>query len=262
MSKLKKQKGYTSVPLGFLRQMVIASVKSNKKNAIHCITQIDVSKPRRIIRDHFETTDEKISFTAYIVKCFAEAIKDHPKLNSFIKGKRLIVLDDININVLIEREIDGEKIPEPLGLQKVQEKTVQQITSEIRRAQQNKSQELGSLAKTTWIKHIPIFLLRAFIKIADRNITMAKRYGKIAVTAVGMNSKSASWFIPHGTATVMLTVGSFENKVVEIDDQFVTREHLCLTASFDHEIVDGSPAGRFMKRFAEITESGAYLIEN
>jgi pyruvate/2-oxoglutarate dehydrogenase complex dihydrolipoamide acyltransferase (E2) component len=34
------------------------------------------------------------------------------------------------------------------------------------------------------------------------------------------------------------------------------REHLCLTVSFDHAIVDGAPAARFMKRFADLLESG------
>ena len=259
MTRSKNKKGYTTIPLGTTRRMVIASVNSNKKNAIHCMTQIDITVPRKRIREYFEQTGTKLSFTAYIVKCFAETIKDHPNLNSFIKGRKIILLDDINISVLIEREIDNQKIPEPLGLHHTDRKSVQEITAEIREAQQNKGNELGDLGNTRWIRLIPPFLMRTFIRIADRNITMAKRYGKIAVTAVGMNSKSASWFIPHGTATVLLTVGSFENKVVEVDGKFVTREHLCLTTSFDHEIVDGSPAGRFMKQFAEIVESSSLL---
>jgi len=77
---------------------------------------------------------------------------------------------------------------------------------------------------------------------------MSKSYGKVAVTSVGMYSKEAVWFIPHGSATVLLTVGSIGNKVVEIDGQFISREHLRLTASFDHNIVDGAPASRFRYR--------------
>ncbi|MFO8234942.1 MAG: 2-oxo acid dehydrogenase subunit E2 [Bacteroidales bacterium] len=38
------------------------------------------------------------------------------------------------------------------------------------------------------------------------------------------------------------TVGSISKKVVETDKQFVSREHLCLTVSFDHDIVDGASA--------------------
>ena len=85
---------------------------------------------------------------------------------------------------------------------------------------------------------------------------MAKRYGKISVTAIGMFSKEALWFIPHGTATVLVTVGSISNKVVEVDGQYASREHLCLTVSFDHNIVDGAPASRFMNDFIQTVSSG------
>ena len=88
---------------------------------------------------------------------------------------------------------------------------------------------------------------------------MAKRYGKVAVTAVGMFSKEPVWFIPHGTATVLLTIGSISNKVVEIDGKFESREHLCITASFDHDIVDGAPAARFMSEFGTLLKSGEIL---
>jgi pyruvate/2-oxoglutarate dehydrogenase complex dihydrolipoamide acyltransferase (E2) component len=88
---------------------------------------------------------------------------------------------------------------------------------------------------------------------------MAKKYGKIAVTAVGMYSKEPIWFIPHGTATVLITVGSIEKKVIELDNQFISREHLCLTVSFDHDIVDGAPASRFMNQLIETIKSGQLI---
>ncbi len=88
---------------------------------------------------------------------------------------------------------------------------------------------------------------------------MAKRYGKVAVTAIGMFSKEPVWFLPHGSSTVLITVGSISNKPVEIDGEFVSREHLCLTASFDHNIIDGAPAARFMNRFIEEIKSGELL---
>jgi pyruvate/2-oxoglutarate dehydrogenase complex dihydrolipoamide acyltransferase (E2) component len=90
---------------------------------------------------------------------------------------------------------------------------------------------------------------------------MSKSYGKVAVTSVGMFSKEAVWFIPHGSATVLITVGSIGSKVVEINGKFVSREHLCLTASFDHAIIDGAPAARFMNHLLETIKSG-HLIND
>ncbi|TNE55532.1 MAG: hypothetical protein EP344_13255, partial [Bacteroidetes bacterium] len=87
-----------------------ASVTSGK-SAIHCFTDIDITIPRSRIKKHFEKTGEKLSFTAYTVACLSNVIKDHPQCNSFIKGRKLIMLDDITINVLIERGIAGEQVP-------------------------------------------------------------------------------------------------------------------------------------------------------
>lgn len=254
---MKKEEGYKSIPLGFNRHVVIASASVTKeKNTIHAITEVDITEPRRLIKEYFDRTGEKLSLTAYIVTCLAQVIKEHPNLNSFIKGNRLIILDDVTVNVLIEKEIGGEKVPEAIGIQQAQLKTFLQIHHEIREAQKQQSDQLGSLSGQSWIRLIPNFLLKAFVRLADKNISMAKRYGKVAVTAVGMFSKEAVWVIPHGSATVLVTVGSISKKVIEIEGRFASREHLCLTVSFDHDIVDGAPASRFINQLAEIIKSG------
>ena len=257
---MKKNTGYKTIPVSFNRRAVIASASVTRdKNTIHCITEVDVSEPRRLIHEYFEKTGIKLSFTAYIVTCLAQVIKDYPLLNSFLKGRKQVILEDVTVNVLIEREIGGENVPEPIGINKAQLKTVKQVHDEIREAQKKSGDRLGSLSAMTWVRLIPGFLLRTFIRIADRNITMAKRYGKVCVTAVGMFTKETAWFIPHGTSTVLITVGGISEKIVKSDDKIVAREHLCLTASFDHNIVDGAPAARFMKQFTETIKNGKLL---
>ena len=259
---MRIKNGYKILPLSFNRRAVIASASVTKdKIAIHSFSEIDITTPRRLIKEHFEKTGEKLSLTAYIVACLARDIIEHPQLNSFIKGRKLVVLDDVTISVLIEREIDGENVPEPIGIKQAQLKSILQIHKEIKEAKNQKSDRLGSLSGLGWIRLIPNLLLKTFVRIADHNIKMAVRYGKVAVTAVGMFSKEAVWFIPHGSATVLVTVGSISQKIVEIEGQFVSREHLCLTVSFDHRIVDGAPASRFMNQFTETIKDGKILQE-
>jgi len=45
-------------------------------------------------------------------------------------------------------------------------------------------------------------------------------------------------------------------KGVEVEGHFTSREHLCLTISFDHNIADGAPASRFINRLTDIIKSG------
>jgi pyruvate/2-oxoglutarate dehydrogenase complex dihydrolipoamide acyltransferase (E2) component len=239
--------------------MVIASIAISKHSAIHSLTEIDVTDPREFIRKVHKRGGPKISFTAYLVRCLALTLKDHPELNAFIRRRRLILLDDVTVSVLVERELGDERVPEPVGIQSAQDKELMEIHEEIRAAQAKEGNKLGDLSGSAWIRLIPGFLLKTFVRLADRNIAMARRYGKVAITSIGMFSKTDTWFIPHGTATVLLTVGSISKKQVWRSKQFETREMLHITASFDHEIVDGAPAARFLKQFSELVESGSEL---
>lgn len=249
------------MPLSIGRQMVAVSASVTKeKNTIHCMTEVDITVPRLLIKEYFEKTGIKLSFTAYIVTCLAKTISKYPQFNSFIKGRKLVLLDDITISVLIEREIAGEYVPEPFGILEAQKKNYLQIHKEIREAQKEKGSHLESLSGEKWLHLIPFSILKLFIRVADKNIHMAKKYGKIAVTAIGMHCKEPIWFIPHGSATVLITIGSINKKVIELDNQFVSREHLCLTVSFDHDIVDGAPAARFMNDLIKEIKNGE-LIE-
>jgi pyruvate/2-oxoglutarate dehydrogenase complex dihydrolipoamide acyltransferase (E2) component len=91
---------------------------------------------------------------------------------------------------------------------------------------------------------------------------MMERYGAVGVTAVGMFGKKnqALWLVPIvGGATVGVAVGGIVKRPCISDGQLESREHLCLTITFNHDIVDGAPAARFVKRFSELLMSGELL---
>ena len=247
-----EKRGFTPEKLSFNRKMVAASAAvTASKSTIHSLAEADVTVPRRMLREHYKRTGEKLSFTAYIIYCLAQVVKEHPHLNSFRKGNRLITLDDVTVSVLVEREFSGEKVPEPLAIEAAQSLTFRELSEMIRSAKARTGDTLGGFGGMTWIRFIPGFLLKAFVRLGERNIKLAKRYGKVAVTAVGMFSREPVWFIPHGSGTVLITVGSIEKRMVYTGEGHEEREYLCLTGSFDHDIVDGAPAARFMNQFLE-----------
>ncbi len=259
---LMRSRGYKKQKLSFERKAVIASASvTSQKNTFHSITEVDISGPRQQFKNEFEETGEKTSLTAYIVHCLVQTIEDHQHLNAFVKSGNLIQLDNVVVSVLVERELKGEKVPEPVAIQAAQTKDLKTIQNEIRHAQKQQSDDLGGLSGSAWIKLIPGFLLRLFVKVADKNISMAKRYGKIGVTATGMFAEQGMWLIPHGSPTVLLTVGSISNRVVEIDGEYQSREFLCLTISFDHDVVDGAPATRFTSQLIETIKNGIPPVE-
>lgn len=257
-----KSNGYRIEPFGGNRQMVAAaSTVNHEQNTIHLITEVDITAPRHLIAAYRARTGERLSLTAYIVTCLARTLAEFPRFNAFRRGNRLIVLDDITINVLFEREIDGETVPEAVGIQAANRQSYRQIHAALREIQQEESQHLGSASGMGWIRFIPGFLLRTFVRLASRSITMQKRFGVVAVTAVGMFGAGALWLVPLTSATVTVAVGSIVKRPAFIDSNLMEREYLCLTLSFNHDIVDGAPAARFTARFAELLRCGEEIGE-
>lgn len=254
---MKADSSYEIRPLSFLRKAVIASASTTRmKNTIHSITEIDISEPRKKIKEYNESKGVKLSFTGYIVSCLAKIIKKYPEFNSFISGNKKVILKDIIINVLVEREIGGESVPEPLPIKRCSEKTLIDITDEIRLVQKKAENGFGSLSNSKWFTLIPSWLLKTFVNVADKNIKMGVEYGKIAVTSAGMFSKEPVWFVPHGSSTVTVTIGSIINRILKIKEEYIEHEHLCITVSFDHDLIDGAPASRFMNDFILEIKSG------
>jgi pyruvate/2-oxoglutarate dehydrogenase complex dihydrolipoamide acyltransferase (E2) component len=258
-----KRQGYRVVPFSINRQMVAASTSVGREQSnIHAIIEVDIAKPRQFMREIRKRKGENPSLTAYVTTCLAKVVSEYPDFNSFRKGRNLVVLDDVTISVLVEREINGEIVPENLGIRAAQSKTYWQIHQEIRAAQDHAGNGLGDLAGITWLRFIPRFLFRMFVKIASKSTRMMGRYGAVGVTAVGMFGKEnqALWLIPIvGGATVAVAVGGIVERPCIRDGELESREHLCLTLTFNHDIVDGAPAARFVKRFSELLVSGELL---
>jgi len=254
------KRGYHLVPFTINRRMAAASAAVCKeRSTIHCLTEVDITAPRRLMDAHREKTGETLSLTAYVVTCLARAVAEQPAVNAFRRGNQLVLLDDVTISTLVERELAGEKIPEPFGIVAAQNKSFRQIHDEIRNAQRATDQRLGGLSGSTWVRFIPSFLFKIFIRLASRSIVMVKRFGTIGVTAVGMFGHQASWFVPVSASTVAVTVGSIVTRPVLDSGQVQAREHLCLTISFDHDVVDGAPAARLVRHLAELIASGDAL---
>ena len=74
---------------------------------------------------------------------------------------------------------------------------------------------------------------------------------------MGMFGKGSGWGIPTAPIhSLFLTLGGITEKPGVVDGQIAIREYLSLTISFDHNIIDGAPAARFVQRLKELIESG------
>ncbi len=239
-----------------------------KKHTIHALIEIDVTEARKRIKHHHQQSKEKISFTGWIVKCVAEVVSKQKELNAFRKGKKHIVcFDDVDIAIPVERTINDEQIPMAYIVRKAQDKTIQQITKEIRSVQQQKldgkKQVLGETFTPLerFVFSAPTFIKKLLLWIVKHRPLMKKKHmGVIGVSAVGMKGRFPGWIVPlGGTTTMLFLIGGITKKPGVINDHIAVREYLHVTIAVDHDIIDGGPLARFIDRFTKLCEQGSNL---
>ncbi len=242
------------------RQLIVDIGQEMKKgHRMYTFIEVDVTKARRFIHKHKARTGEGLSFTSYIIFCLAKAVDEDRSVQARRKGsKELVVFDDVDINNIIETEVGGEKMPVPHLIRGANRKSHREIHDEMRKAQADPIDERTQKYLNIFAR-APGFIRRHYYRKVRRDPAVCKKYlGTVAVTAVGMFDEGSSWWMGAGTfQTLSIIIGGIGKRPVPGKDGGTeTREYLSLTISFDHDIVDGAPAARFIGRFRKLIESG------
>jgi pyruvate/2-oxoglutarate dehydrogenase complex dihydrolipoamide acyltransferase (E2) component len=85
---------------------------------------------------------------------------------------------------------------------------------------------------------------------------MASKGGTVGITAIGMFGEHSGWGITPNGHSLDLVVGTISRKPACVENRIEPREILNLTVVFDHDVVDGAPAARFVERLVDLIESG------
>jgi pyruvate/2-oxoglutarate dehydrogenase complex dihydrolipoamide acyltransferase (E2) component len=233
------------------------------------LLEVDVTVARRCIADHKEQTGETLSFAGFLTYCLARAVDEDKSIQAHRKGdKKLILFEDVNVGLMVERKV-GEKAA-LMGhvVLAANHKTFREIHDEIRRVQaepvppgRGMAGWFRSLMLLPWpLSRLVIALLR-WNSRRDPTIA-ASMGGTVDITSVGMfGGGHSGWGLSPTFHPVGLVVGGISWKPAVVDGCIEPREILNLTVTFDHDIVDGAPATRFVKRLVELIESGYGLVE-
>jgi pyruvate/2-oxoglutarate dehydrogenase complex dihydrolipoamide acyltransferase (E2) component len=236
--------------------MRMAGHRSN----VHGLVEIDVTDAREQIRAIEAETGTALSFTAFVVSCLGAAVAEHPHVNRYRDWRgRTYEFEDVDVNVLVEREVDGERIGVPHVVRAANRRTVRSIHDEIRRVQADTadSPEAGI---ERFARRLPGFLRRQVWRLPQWFPSRWKRLaGTVAVTSVGMFASGNGWAVSPTNYTLQLTVGGIGTRPRLVDGDLQSREFLSLTVTFDHDVVDGAPATRFVQTLADHLESGTGL---
>lgn len=252
---------FTATPFPRIRlPMVDGGRMGRQRHTVHGLVEFDVTDARQAIRAYRARTGEALSFTAFVVACLGQAVDTHKQLHAYRDWRnRVVIFDEVDVNMLFEVEVDGQKTIRPHILRGVNKKSAAAIEREIQAFQEG-HQESRESRFIDWFVWLPGFVRRLFYAALFGRPRLLKQYfGTVILSAIGMFGSGAGWALPVPNHTLQITLGGIARKPGVVRGQIAVREYLSVTVSFDHDLVDGAPAARFVQRFRELVEGGQGL---
>ncbi len=241
---------------------------AKRKHQIAALLDLDVTDTRTAIKAYRSATGEPLSFTAWLLKTISRTLEEHPHACAYRKGKKtLMMFDDIDISIVVERKYQGQLVPLPYVIRQSNRKSFSDITREIQAAQDQPlsdddvvvGQKRNSLSTSLYYA-LPGVLRRLIWGYILTHPTIAQRQmGSVVVTSIGMMGKVNGWFLHSSIHPLSFGLGSILKQPAVIRDEIVIREFLKMTILLDHDVIDGAPMARFITQLAENVEGALEL---
>jgi pyruvate dehydrogenase E2 component (dihydrolipoamide acetyltransferase) len=192
------------------------------------------SKPfwRDVATSLEESTGAHVSFTYFMVKVLAQSLRQHLMINSTLVGESVLVLADVNIGVAVALKSGFLVVP---VIKQADHKSILEVAQEgMQLTDRAHRQELG-LDDVTG---------------ATFTLSNAGGFGPRSCPGVG------SWSTPiiSFPQSAILALGAMHEAVVPIAGQIVIRTLLPTSLTVDHRIINGAPAGEFVRTINHLLE--------
>ncbi len=166
------------------------------------------------------------SIADIFVKAVAAALLDHPMLGSRWEDDRIVLPEAIHIGLAVDTE-HGLFAPVIRDVEKLSLAAIAVRSRELVAAARARRLDSGDL-----------------------------QGGVFTITNLGMYGIDAFTPILNYPETAVLGLGAIRREAVVLADGWIApREQMTLSLTFDHRVVDGAPAARFLQRVAASIES-------
>jgi pyruvate/2-oxoglutarate dehydrogenase complex dihydrolipoamide acyltransferase (E2) component len=267
--KMAKEVSYTVGVFPKNRDIVVEAVSMSKYyNHVMGFIEADVSKAVEIMDNYKKKTGETISLTAWVMRCMALVTSEIPETRTFKwRRRRTVTFDDVDVKCMIEREIEGKKIPIHYLFRKADKKSFKELQEELRsvvkKVEESRKDEKKQKRKQNILLKIPRFIrMIAWHFIMTNPFRTRKNLGVVGISSLSKFGRGMTGIVKVKTMhQTHCLVGSIHRKPVVVDDKIVIRDLCSLSLSFNHDIVDGGPAVNFARRISELMSQAFELDE-
>ena len=231
-----RQQGDEIIPMDRVRKLIADHMVMSKRVSPHVTSFIDADVTRLMnwrnsVKDKFLATEgQKLTLTPIFIDAAARALHDFPMINISVEGTNIIRRKIINIGMATALP-DGNLIV-PV-IRNADEKSLTGLARSVN--------DLAERARKNKLKPDEI-------TGGTFTITNFGSYDNLAGTPI-INQPQAAIL---GTGAVRKTPAVIETPD---GDMIAVRQIMILSLSYDHRVIDGALAGRFLQRVREILEN-------
>lgn len=178
------------------------------------------------LKDRWKAEGKNVSFTAFVTRAVAIALRDYPELNARVDGDAVIMYDEINPGIAIA----DDKGLYVMVLRNAEQKNPLEISEEIR-------------AMTKKVRE-------------NKVVTDDMVGGTITISSAGTGRTEIFTSIVSNDEALILGVGRTKKQPVVMEDGTIAvRSMTWFATNMNHLLVDGRSVSRFRDRLGEILEA-------
>ena len=213
-----------AVPLTGIRRTTAERLTLSARTAPHStiVMEVDMINAARFRQE------TQFSYTEMLIKAVAKALLDHRLLNATLEDNQIKVFEDVNVGVAVTTE-SGLVVP---VVRNADKKSLGEISSVLK--------ELVEKARQG--------------KLTREDVTA----GTFTITNLGMYDVDVFFPIINPPETAILGVGRVVEKPVAVNGQLAIKPLMQLSLTYDHRIVDGTPAAKFLQTVKQVLETNSF----
>ena len=224
------EEGFESIPLSGVRAIIAERMaQSHSQTAPVTLTAEADATELVEMRQRLAARDVGVSYNDLLIFILGRALREHPRLNASLDGEQIKLWRRIDIGLAVDTD-RGLLVP---VVRNADQKGLAQLAAETK-----------GLAEQARSGKITPDVLRG---------------GTFTLTNLGMHGVDAFTPIINLPETAILGVGRIKEKPTVHNGQIAIRHLMWLSLTFDHRLVDGGLAARFLQRVVRLVES-PYLM--
>ncbi|MFI0241433.1 2-oxo acid dehydrogenase subunit E2 [Streptomyces sp. NPDC016845] len=234
-------------PLSQARRGTWTFLHGGARKTCHVYLMADVDATR--LKEARAASGGKLSYVSLLVKAAADVVAAFPEARSMLQGStlrpRFAVLDDVDVKVLFDKTVAGERCVVAGTVHAAQNLAVLDVQNAIDVYKDAEVADTGPFSQVKKVQRLPLTLSRIAYRAAMANAARrADIQGTFSVTSVGQEPVRA--IFPMISGTLGFGIGRIADATVVRDGQVHIAPQFTLSLAFDHRVIDGALASEVL----------------